>query len=182
MTNRRHDGDATRSTGEPQAVVLIASCLALIGSTGIAAQSRFAIDEALREGGTIWEWVALIAAGYALGLGLLFPAFLVKYRRQSSEPSYVFRCWKHAIEGSWQFAGVVLLAITFGTPLLLIPSGIVIAVVNIVAYSGRAEGLLNAWLVGTLGIVAVGSCVGAFIFQLRDSGDQLPLARPKLGA
>ena len=91
MTNRRHASDVTNSPGDPQALVL-GSCVAVIGSSGIAAQSRFAIDEAIREGGTIWEWAALIAAGYAIGLGLLFPAFLVKYRRQSGEPSYVSRC------------------------------------------------------------------------------------------
>ena len=64
--------------------------------------------------------------------------------------------------------------------MLLIPSWIVVAVVNFVFYAGRAEWLLNAWLVGSLGIVVVGALVGAFIFQLLDSGDALPLARPKL--
>jgi hypothetical protein len=151
---------------------LFAVAVTLSWPLELAAQGRFDLDELRSEGIPLWELVLLLAGGYAIGLGLMFPALLVKYRKHAGEAGYVLRCWRVAAEQSPGFAGIAAVALLLGAPLVLIPTGILMAVVNLLFF--QSDELVDIWLIASIVLLFVGAGAVALVTQVRETAEKLP--------
>ncbi|NQT11701.1 MAG: hypothetical protein HQ582_03060 [Planctomycetes bacterium] len=126
--------------------------------------SRFTVNEALHESGTIWEWLVLLLAFYLLGFVHLFIYCLVKFRGHRFAPEYSATCLRIARGQAKMFSVYAFGCFLMATPVLLLSSGIVIALVNAVFFEFQREGLLIGWVRAVL----TAGLLGAIIFALRE--------------
>lgn len=132
------------------------------------AQSRFAIDEALREGGQIWEWILLFLMFYLAGLISLFIACIVKFRRHSSRSRYCATCFRIA-KGEVKMFSVIAFGYCLAGIALLVPASFIILFIIEIGlelfFNFQIERLLIIWTLSTTALILIGSIV----FSLRGS-------------
>ena len=127
--------------------------------------TTFALEEEMRDGGTIWGWLFLFLGFYLVGLFIIFAYCLVKFQSHITAPGYYSTCMHIAKSKAKLFSTYEFFLYILGIPILLIPSGIVIAVINVVFFEFLSETLLITWLFGVLVI----DLLGSIFFALRES-------------
>jgi hypothetical protein len=109
--------------------------------------TREQIQEELRHGVTIWEYLLLLIAFYVFGLLIVWIGLAVKFRKHATMLGYFAKCWAISRDQAWSFAGFSLVVLLVGIPFILIPTGILIAAINGIFFDFRSENLIIGWLV-----------------------------------
>jgi hypothetical protein len=130
--------------------------------------SRFTVEEALREKGTIWEWLLLFLILYVSGLISLFVACIIKFRKHRLLPGYCLICLRMAKDHCKFLSAYAFGHFLVGILLLLIPSGIIVAIVNGVFFNFQSESLLIVWIIIVIAFTFIGSLSLAVRESLRD--------------